>query len=112
MLVRTVDTLPEQPEGNDFPDRAELRALMDGARLGVAHEAALDDFPEPEPAWRERVDAVDRAIEAAHQDDERFRSALQQQRMIGCSEQGLVQGLLRWPTPADRRTPCPVVRGA
>ena len=95
VFVRTVDTLPEQPEGNDFPDRAELRALMDGARLGVAHEAALDDFPEPEPAWRERVDAVDRAIEAAHQDDERFRSALQQQRMIGrLLEQGLVQGRL------------------
>lgn len=95
VFVRTVDSLPEEPEGNDFPDRHELGTLMDGAGLQVVAEAALTDFPDPGPGWTQRVDAVDRAIEAAHRDDDRFRAALEQQRVISrLLERGLVEGRL------------------
>lgn len=95
VFVRTVDTLPEQPEGNDFPDPDELGALLDGARLRVVDRALLADFDDPPPDWQERVDAVDRAIEREHHDDDRFRVALDQQRAIGrLLADGLVEGRL------------------
>jgi ubiquinone/menaquinone biosynthesis C-methylase UbiE len=95
VFVRTVDVLPEAPDGNDFPDRAELQTLMDGARLDVIEEARLCDFPDPPKAWQEQVDEVDRVIEQAHRDDERFRRAQEQQGIIGrLLAEGLVQGHL------------------
>jgi SAM-dependent methyltransferase len=95
VFVRTVDVLPEVPEGNAFPDRDELRGLMEGAGLSTVEEAGLADFPDPEPGWQQHVDAVERAIEAAHHDDDRFRAAQEQQRVIGrLLEEGLVEGRL------------------
>lgn len=95
VFVRTVDVLPEEPDGNEFPDRHELRTLMDGARLDTVEEAALADFPDPSPDWQHRVDAVDRAIERAHHEDGRFRAAHEQQRIIArLLEEGLVEGRL------------------
>jgi ubiquinone/menaquinone biosynthesis C-methylase UbiE len=95
VFVRTVDVLPEEPDGNDFPDRAELQALMDGARLDILEEAALSDFPDPPKAWQEYVDDVDRLIEQAHHDDDRFHTAQEQQGIIGrLLAAGLVQGQL------------------
>jgi SAM-dependent methyltransferase len=95
VFVRTVPELRDQPEGNDFPDDAELESLMEGACLRVVERAALADFPDPPPSWQERVDAVDRAIEKAHHGDERLVAAQDQQRAIGrLLEDGLVEGRL------------------
>jgi hypothetical protein len=95
VFLRTVDVLPEQPEGNDFPDLEEVEKLMVGASLRVVERAALADFPDPPPVWREQVDAVDRYIERAHGDDESLAAAHEQQRTIGrLLGDGLVEGRL------------------
>ena len=68
---------------------------MDGARLDTVEEAALADFPDPSPDWQHRVDAVERAIERAHHEDDRFRAAQEQQHIIArLLADGLVQGRL------------------
>jgi SAM-dependent methyltransferase len=93
VFVRTVDELPEQPHGNDFPDQEELLALMDGASLRVTDRAALADFPDPLPDWQQQVSAVDRAIERAHRGDDRLAAAHEQQRTIGkLMSRGFVEG--------------------
>jgi len=95
VFVRTVDVLPEQPDGNDFPDERELDELVAAAGLRVTHRAALADFPDPPPGWQEQVDAVDRAIDEAHRGDERLLAAQEQQRTIGgLLADGLVEGRL------------------
>jgi SAM-dependent methyltransferase len=95
VFVRTVDVLPEQPDGNDFPDRAELESLMDAARLGVTEQATLGDFPDPPSEWQAKVDAVDRWIRNRHQHDGRLAAAQEQQRTIGqLLADGLVEGQL------------------
>ena len=95
VFVRTVDVLPEEPDGNDFPDREELRTLVDGAGLETVEEATLADFPEPAPRWQQHVDAVDQLIERTHGHDDRFRAAQEQQRIIGrLLAEGLVEGRL------------------
>lgn len=95
VFVRTVDVLPEQPDGNDFPDEQEVEALLEGAGFGVVERAALADFPDASPEWQERVDAVDRAIARRHDGDRRLRDALEQQRTIGrLLADGLVEGRL------------------
>jgi SAM-dependent methyltransferase len=83
VFVRTVDPLPEQPEGNHFPDRAELLSLLRTARLDVTAQAALSDFPEPPPDWQEKVEQVDTLIQERHAHDERLVAAQEQQRSIG-----------------------------
>jgi SAM-dependent methyltransferase len=101
VFVRTVDVLPEQPDGNDFPDRDGLRRLMEDARLDTVEEAALADFPDPAPRWQQHVDAVDRLIERTHHADDRFRAAQAQQSIIGrLLAEGLVEGRLLVSTAA------------
>jgi SAM-dependent methyltransferase len=95
VFVRTVDVLPEQPDGNDFPDEEEVETLMEGAALRIVERAALDDFPDASAAWQEQVDAVDRAIARRHDGDPRLLTALDQQRTISrLLADGLVQGRL------------------
>ncbi len=83
VFVRTMDTLPEQPEGNHFPKRAELDSLLRAAHLDVTDQAALADFPGPSPDWQDKVEKVDDLIRERHTDDERLAVAQEQQRSIG-----------------------------
>lgn len=95
VFVRTVDTLPEQPEGNDFPDRVELDALLRAARLHLTAQATLSDFPEPSPEWQEKVDEVGKLIRQRHADDERLTTADHQQLIIArLLADGVLEGQL------------------
>ncbi|SFB48718.1 Methyltransferase domain-containing protein [Nocardioides alpinus] len=95
VFVRTVDTLPDQPEGNDFPDRVELGRLLRAARLHLTVEATLSDFSEPPSEWHEKVDEVDDLVRQRHADDERLMTADHQQRIMGrLLDDGVVEGRL------------------
>ncbi len=82
VFVRT-GPLTEQPEGNHFPDRLELTALLDEAGLDVVAEAALADFAESSARWQRLVDEVNDLVAQRHGDEEAFRSVRDQQRTIG-----------------------------
>ena len=53
VFVRTAAVLPEQPDGNAFPDRGELEAAVEAASLRVLAQTPLADFPDPPPAWQD-----------------------------------------------------------
>jgi SAM-dependent methyltransferase len=95
VFLRTAAVLPEQPDGNAFPDWDELEAAVDAASLTVLARAPLADFPDPPPGWRTMVEQVDRAIDRDHRGDDRLATAQEQQRTIGrLLADGLVQGWL------------------
>lgn len=95
VFVRTRASLPQQPEGNHFPDLDELTSLLDAAGLAVAARAALADFPDPPAHWQQLVDRVEAVIARDHGTDERFLTAQEQERSIGrLLGDGLVTGHL------------------
>jgi ubiquinone/menaquinone biosynthesis C-methylase UbiE len=92
VYVRTVAVLPEQPDGNAFPDREELEAAVHAASLRILAQAPLADFAEAAPGWRAKAEAVDRVIDRDHRGDDRLVAAQEQQRSIGrLLADGLVQ---------------------
>ena len=95
VFVRTTTPLPDQPEGNHFPDAGELTRLLAMAGLETVAEAMLADFPDPPQDWQDQADRVDAVIERDHGDDGRFRTARQQEQTIGrLLADGLVVGRL------------------
>jgi hypothetical protein len=95
VFARTTTPLPDQPEGNNFPDLEELATLLDGVGLRTVHQAALADFPDPPARWQDVLERVDAVVERDHGDDERLRTAQQQERAIGrLMGDGLVVGTL------------------
>lgn len=95
VFVRTTTPLPEQPEGNHFPDLEELAALLEGASLEVLDRADVRDFPGPPEDWEHEADRVDDVLERDHGHDERFTETQEQQRtMSRLTAQGLVVGRL------------------
>jgi SAM-dependent methyltransferase len=83
VFARTTTPLPDQPEGNHFPDLEELETLLDGAGLEIVTQAALADFPDPPAPWQDQADRVDAVVQRDHGDDERLRTARQQEQAIG-----------------------------
>jgi SAM-dependent methyltransferase len=95
VFARTTTPLPDQPEGNHFPDLEELTTMLDGAGLQVVARAALADFPDPPAQWQAEVDRVDAVVQRDHGHDEPLRTAQQQEQAIGrLLAEGLVEGTL------------------
>jgi ubiquinone/menaquinone biosynthesis C-methylase UbiE len=82
-FVREVQSLPDQPAGNNFPTAESLQALVDRAGLTVTHRAALTDFPDPPAPWQAAVEAVEEVIERDHGTDRRKATADEQSGLIG-----------------------------
>jgi SAM-dependent methyltransferase len=80
---RTVAELPDQPEGNHFPDRAELEAAVAAAGLRLVDEVPLADLPGTPDDWQRAADAVDDAVERRHRDDPSWQRAQEQEQAIG-----------------------------
>jgi SAM-dependent methyltransferase len=94
-FARTTTPLPDQPEGNHFPDAEELTTLLDGAGLQTVARAALADFPDPPAQWQDEADRVDAVVQRDHGHDERLRTAQQQEQAIGrLLAEGLVVGTM------------------
>lgn len=83
VLLRTVDVLPEQPEGNSFPTYDEVRALLDAAGFALLEEADVTEFAAAPVAWQAHVDRVEEVIRAQHADDPSWQAAEEQSGLIG-----------------------------
>ncbi len=95
VFARTRTPLPDQPEGNHFPDLEQLATLLDGARLETVEQAPLADFPDPPAQWQSEVDRVEAVVERDHGHDQRLRTAQQQEQVIGrLLAEGMVVGTL------------------
>jgi SAM-dependent methyltransferase len=94
-FLRTVERLPDQPEGNNFPTAARLDELLTAAGFTVVSSAELADFAAPEPEWQAAADRVEAVIENRHRGDSRWQVAQQQEQLIGqLLKQQLVIGRL------------------
>jgi SAM-dependent methyltransferase len=95
VLVAERTPVPDAPEGNAFPTRAELAALLDRAGLDLVQQVAAADFAAAPVSWTERIDRVEAAVAAAHGDDPRFtQAAEQEERMARVLGDGAVAGWL------------------
>lgn len=95
VYTRAVESLPDQPEGNSFPSRAELRADLDATGLALVEEALLTDVPGTPEDWDDGAARVDEVIKRDHRDDERWQRAQSQTETIGgLIGDGLVVGVL------------------
>jgi SAM-dependent methyltransferase len=83
VLVAEQTPVPDAPEGNAFPTHDELAGLLDGAGLEVVQQVAAADFAAAPVSWKERIDRVEAAIEAAHGADPRFAQAAEQEQRMG-----------------------------
>ncbi len=83
VFLRTVERLPEHPEGNSFRTAEELADLLAEAGLAVDEQAELADFADPEPDWQAAADRVENLIERQHGSDHRWQTAREQEQTIG-----------------------------
>lgn len=101
VFLRTRPTLPEQPEGNNFPTAAELDDLLAATGWQVSNRRPTADLPPAESGWQELADAVDAELDRRHSGDPVWRTAAQQSTIIGnLLGSGLVVGELLIAVPA------------
>lgn len=95
VYTRAVDDLPDQPEGNSFPSRTELRDLLEVAGLTLRDEVLLAELPGTPEDWDEAATRVEEVVERDHRDDERWqRAQAQQETIVGLIRDELVVGVL------------------
>jgi SAM-dependent methyltransferase len=97
VLLHAGTPLPEEPEGNDFPTRAELDAQLADAGFRVDDEIDAARLPDAPTAWRERADRVEDHIARHHRDHPAWHQAAEQDRIIGrlMGERYITMQLLR-----------------
>jgi SAM-dependent methyltransferase len=83
VFTRTRPSLPEQPDGNNFPTAAELDELLDATGWAVSHRRSTADLPSADADWQELADAVDAELERRHGEDPVWRTAAEQSSIIG-----------------------------
>jgi SAM-dependent methyltransferase len=102
VFLATRDRLDDPPEGNHFPTRAQLTALLGEA--GLIETAAADpaSLPAPDACWRERTAAVDDELRRRFGNARPLATAMEQSRRIGALlESGeLVSQVIRLHRPA------------
>lgn len=93
VYLRTVDVLPDQPEGNHFPTGSELRRLLGRVGLSVVASAALTEFDAPSEEWTAAEARVEALIKRDHAGHKSWQNAQSQQETMGqLIGDGLVEG--------------------
>jgi len=83
VYVATTPELDDPPEGNHFPTRGQLSALVSGANLRLLRQAEASDLPEASPDWRDRTAAVERELQRRYGDTPQLTEADEQSGRIG-----------------------------
>lgn len=102
VYIKTVDDLPNQPEGNNFPTRLGLDRLVEDAGMRIVDRADLADFAAPPDWWQQRVAECDDLVAKRHRHDSRWDSASEQESIItGLIRDELVIGTILVLQPAE-----------
>jgi SAM-dependent methyltransferase len=85
LLVYVATRLPlaDPPDGNRFPARGDLDALVRGAGLDVVLAADTHRLSVPPAGWRQRAEAVERELRRRFSRRPQLRTAGQQSERIG-----------------------------
>lgn len=95
IYTRTVDVLPDQPDGNHFPTRDEVLEDLQATDLTLVDQILLADVPGVPETWKAAAGRVADVIERDHRDDQRWQRAQSQHDTIArLIAQELVVGVL------------------
>lgn len=83
VYLATTRPLADPPQGNHFPARGELTALLREADLDVAAEADLAGLPSPSPDWQHRTAAVEQELQRRFGRTPQLAAATKQSDRIG-----------------------------
>jgi SAM-dependent methyltransferase len=83
VLVRTVDELPEAPEGNHFPSPDELHHVLDTAGFRADDEVDAATLPDAGDEWHAAERRVDEVLRRDHGEHPDFRRAEEQGEVMG-----------------------------
>jgi ubiquinone/menaquinone biosynthesis C-methylase UbiE len=83
VYMATKPRLDDPPEGDHFPTRDQLSALVSGADLRMLGQAEASDLPEASPEWRDRTAAVERELRRRYGDTPQLSEANEQSDRIG-----------------------------
>ena len=83
VYVATTPELDDPPEGNHFPTRGQLSALLSRASLRLLRQAEASDLPKASPDWRDRTAAVERELRRRYGDTPQLSEANEQSDRIG-----------------------------
>jgi len=83
VFLTTRDRLDNPPEGNHFPSRAQLTALLLEAGLTETAAVDLESLPAPSACWRERTTAVDDELRRRFGNAPQLATAIEQSHRIG-----------------------------
>ena len=83
VYMATTPKLDDPPEGDHFPTRGQLDALVGTADLVVLRRAQASDLPEASAQWRDRTAAVERELRRRYGDTPQLTEANEQSDRIG-----------------------------
>ena len=83
VFLRTRASLPEQPEGNNFPTAADLDRMLAATGWEVMGRRFTADLAAADSDWQGRADAVDAELDRRHADDPVWQTAARQSSVIG-----------------------------
>ena len=83
VYLATTRPLADPPQGNHFPARGELTALLRDADLEVLAAADLADLPPPSPDWQDRTAAVEKELQRRFGRTPQLSAATEQSDRIG-----------------------------
>jgi SAM-dependent methyltransferase len=83
VFLATRDPLDDPPEGNHFPTRDQLTALLGDASLTETAAADPASLPAPPDWWRERITAVEAELRRRFGDNPQLATAMEQSHRIG-----------------------------
>ncbi len=83
VFVRTATTLPEQPDGNDFPTADTLDGLLHRTGWSVSDRCPVTDLVDPPADWSELSQTVEDELDRRHGSDPAWQTAAAQSAIIG-----------------------------
>ncbi len=83
VFLAEVPELDDPPEGNHFPARAGLHALLQRAGLDVTAVADAQELPAPPAGWQDRTAAVERELQRRYGATPQLAAATEQSDRIG-----------------------------
>lgn len=83
VFVRVVDSLPEQPEDNDFPTPTGLEGALGRTGFRILGRTDVGDLASTPPGWEERVGRVEEVVARHHRDDPHWIEARRNEEIIG-----------------------------